>query len=234
MPELTSEAQSPATSASPPARPGYLQHLRLPGAQAVRNKVSQYTLRSMRGGTSGVPSTSASSSSDSLHYDYTQQPPHDHLSASANASTRSLAGSPLPDYPGSTSPAGGTRPQLPPPSHTPAYSSEHTHLFGIKSWRLPRYGSADSGGLIRLEDSDDEASDPKTSKAAARWRGWLARPKGWTRRTRRWLAKRPLVLAGLQMAAIFILSTLILGGTLWLALPTLEKCVYSPLRCLRV
>lgn len=229
QPDLSSEAQSPTISASPPARPGYLQRLRLPGAQAVRNKVSQYTLRSMHGGIPGVTSPSASSSSESLHHGYTPNPASEALSNSANASTRSLAGSSLPNYarPGSTSPAAGTRPQLPTPNLNSNSSSEHTRLFGLKNWRLPRYGSADSGGLIRLEDSDDEASDPKTLKAAGRWRSWLARPKGWTRSSRRWLAKRPLVRAGLQMAGIFILSTLIMGGTLWLALPTLERCVLS-------
>lgn len=33
--------------------------------------------------------------------------------------------------------------------------------------------------------------------------------------------------ATLKMAAIFFLSTAFLGGTLWLALPTLEECVLS-------
>jgi hypothetical protein len=33
--------------------------------------------------------------------------------------------------------------------------------------------------------------------------------------------------AALKMAAVFIVSTLVLGGTLWFALPTLEQCVLS-------
>lgn len=32
--------------------------------------------------------------------------------------------------------------------------------------------------------------------------------------------------ATLKMACIFAFSTIILGGTLWLALPTLEECVF--------
>ena len=35
--------------------------------------------------------------------------------------------------------------------------------------------------------------------------------------------KRILFTATLKMAAIFIVSTLFLGGTLWLALPTLDE-----------
>ena len=33
--------------------------------------------------------------------------------------------------------------------------------------------------------------------------------------------------AALKMAAVFIVSTLVLGGTLWFALPTLEQYVLS-------
>jgi hypothetical protein len=38
-------------------------------------------------------------------------------------------------------------------------------------------------------------------------------------------SKKLIFHATLKMAAIFIVSTLLLGGTLWLALPTLEECV---------
>jgi hypothetical protein len=34
--------------------------------------------------------------------------------------------------------------------------------------------------------------------------------------------------AALKMAVVFLVSTLVLGGTLWFALPTLEECVASP------
>lgn len=37
--------------------------------------------------------------------------------------------------------------------------------------------------------------------------------------------------ATLKMAVIFILSTAFLGATLWLALPTLDECVYA-LQCI--
>ena len=36
--------------------------------------------------------------------------------------------------------------------------------------------------------------------------------------------------ATLKMSAIFAVSTVLLGGTLWLALPTLEECVLLPRR----
>lgn len=42
-------------------------------------------------------------------------------------------------------------------------------------------------------------------------------------------SRRLLWNATLKMAAIFFFSTVVLGGTLWLALPTLEECVPVPL-----
>lgn len=44
--------------------------------------------------------------------------------------------------------------------------------------------------------------------------------------------RRVLLVAGLRMAAIFIVSCCVLGGTLWLALPTLEPCVPAPPPCI--
>jgi hypothetical protein len=41
--------------------------------------------------------------------------------------------------------------------------------------------------------------------------------------------KRILFQATLKMAAIFVVSTAILGGTLWLALPTLDELAECPL-----
>lgn len=43
--------------------------------------------------------------------------------------------------------------------------------------------------------------------------------------------RRILMNATLKMAVIFILSTAFLGATLWLALPTLDECVYT-LQCI--
>ena len=40
-------------------------------------------------------------------------------------------------------------------------------------------------------------------------------------------SRRMILNAALKMAAVFIVSTLVLGGTLWFALPTLEQCVLS-------
>ena len=41
--------------------------------------------------------------------------------------------------------------------------------------------------------------------------------------------KRVIVNAALKMGVIFTLGCLVLGGTLWLALPRLEECVFVAL-----
>lgn len=44
-------------------------------------------------------------------------------------------------------------------------------------------------------------------------------------------SRRIMFNAAIKMAALFVVSTVILGGTLWLALPTLEECVGLYFKC---
>lgn len=123
--------------------------------------------------------------------------------------------------------------------------SERSRLFGPLSFaRNPR---RQGYGALRLEDSDSEGGDEDSlldrlqdhdGRATTRGGGLLP-PRNWrktsgsgegrikgtggSRKKGGWLGKRPLLRAGLQVTGIFILSTLILGGTLWLALPTLDE-----------
>lgn len=99
-------------------------------------------------------------------------------------------------------------------------TSEHTRLFGFGRLRASsRYGAS-----IRLED--DEESDRNVAsdvEAVAAVGADVRRRCCSTPGLRGWLRRRPLIRAGLQMSGIFIISTLVLGGTLWLALPKLEE-----------
>jgi hypothetical protein len=98
-------------------------------------------------------------------------------------------------------------------SSLPSSPTEYSRLFGPLSLHVRsthRYVTSDNtlnrpdADLgIRLED--DEVNLPKF--------------KLWD------LKRRPLLHAALQMAGIFLISTILLGGTLWLALPTLSECV---------
>lgn len=116
----------------------------------------------------------------------------------------------------------------------PLPPTEQTRLFGLSRWASKaRRSTTSSGkqpgpayGAIRLEDTvvdgvnggDDAAFGLSVSGSDSE-----AQPAGRVQRVRRWFDRRPLVRAGLQMAAIFLLSTLFMGGTLRLALPKLEK-----------
>ncbi|KAF9520913.1 hypothetical protein BS47DRAFT_1323455 [Hydnum rufescens UP504] len=96
-------------------------------------------------------------------------------------------------------------------SSLPSSPTEYSRLFGplslhVRSTR--RYVASDNtlnrpdADLgIRLED--DQVNPPKF--------------KLWD------LKRRPLLHAALQMTGIFLVSTILLGGTLWLALPTLSE-----------
>lgn len=76
--------------------------------------------------------------------------------------------------------------------------------------------------LYTLDDRDDSASERSpllaSTSAAPSYNG-EERPASPSLRS----ARRPLLNAALKMAAVFIISSVILGGTLWLALPTLDE-----------
>lgn len=79
---------------------------------------------------------------------------------------------------------------------------------------------------VHEANSNSGASSSRTSLLAASATDaayGTATPSSPTRPSSRKL----LFNATLKMAAIFVLSTAFLGGTLWLALPTLDECVVS-------
>jgi len=102
-------------------------------------------------------------------------------------------------------------------------TSEHTRLFGFGRLRQ----SSRYGATIRLDDDDDDDNDGDRSDVndAAAAEFGIARRRRYssTGGIRRWFQRRPLLRAGLQISGIFIISALVLGGTLWLALPKLEE-----------
>ena len=101
-------------------------------------------------------------------------------------------------------------------------TSEHTRLFGFGRLRQ----SSRYGATIRLDDDDDDNDGDRSDvEGAAAAEFGVTRRKRYssTRGIRRWFQRRPLLRAGLQISGIFIISALVLGGTLWLALPKLEE-----------
>ena len=70
---------------------------------------------------------------------------------------------------------------------------------------------------VHYEDAPDTPTTPLLDITPAPAYG--ATPRSPTQPSTR----RLLVNAALKMSAIFVISTLVLGGTLWLALPTLEE-----------
>ena len=96
-------------------------------------------------------------------------------------------------------------------------ASEHT-TFG---WPRP---SSRYGAIIRLDDDGGDRGLTEDVEIAAADSSVTRRRTGMrSRGVERWLKRRPLLRAGLQISGIFIVSTLLLGGTLWLALPKLEE-----------
>lgn len=114
----------------------------------------------------------------------------------------------------------------------PLPPTEQTRLFGLSRWASKaRRSTTSSGkqpayGAIRLEDTDVDGvngGDDAAFGLSVSGSDSEGQPAGRVQRARRWFDRRPLVRAGLQMAAIFLLSTLFMGGTLRLALPKLEE-----------
>jgi hypothetical protein len=80
------------------------------------------------------------------------------------------------------------------------------------------------GATIRLEgDEDGDRNVASDVEAVAATGVDVRRSCFSTRGVRRWFKRRPVLRAAFQMSGIFIISTLVLGGTLWLALPKLEE-----------
>lgn len=108
-------------------------------------------------------------------------------------------------------------------------STERSRLF--PSFRFGRSRRQDYGAAIRLEENDDDDAPLSTMNLSmsnanvAATRTATRRPQSRLRGMRRWFAQRPVLRAGLEMGAIFILSTLVMGSILWIALPKLEECV---------
>lgn len=86
----------------------------------------------------------------------------------------------------------------PRPAQAPS-PTEHTRLFGPLSRPGPAYGL---NTPTDIEGGEGEVNAPGL--------------KGFR-------ARRPLLVAALQMAGIFIVAAVLMGGTLWLALPTLDE-----------
>jgi len=83
----------------------------------------------------------------------------------------------------------------------------HTHSF-------PMYHRNDSMYTLHTVNDDDDDRVPLRTHTQTSY-GTTTPPS----------SKKLIFNATLKMACIFFISTLLLGGTLWLALPTLDECV---------
>lgn len=81
---------------------------------------------------------------------------------------------------------------------------------------------------IVMNDPDSDELLPTTSSAllqttSMNYGTTTSRFKSARQSFRSWSTRRPLLNAAIQMAVLFIVSCILLGGTLWLALPRLEE-----------
>ena len=130
-------------------------------------------------------------------------------------------------------------PHFSPPEERPLSRTQSKALANNLRLTNPLHTHANSSSYtLRTIPTNDHDFPTTTTDPLAPWqtdpsRGYGATPGSpsfWARSPGMPSFRRPLLMnAAIKMAVLFIVSCLVLGGTLWIALPTLEEYVYFSL-----